>query len=151
MKKNRKISVVTGGAGFIGSNLVDQLVKRKHKVIVLDNFSTGRASNLLHQKKYIGITPDGPRGPKEKVSEGIIKIAKKSKIPIIPIGFWSSKNFQLKSWDSFLITLPFSKCAFVWGKPIKISKDLSDKDISDFQNLLQKNIIDCVNEAKLNC
>ena len=34
---------------------------------------------------------------------------------------------------------------------IKISKDLSDKDISDFQNLLQKNIIDCVNEAKLNC
>ena len=53
MKKNRKISVVTGGAGFIGSNLVDQLVKRKHKVIVLDNFSTGRASNLLHQKCLI--------------------------------------------------------------------------------------------------
>ena len=107
--------------------------------------------NLLQQKKYIGITPDGPRGPKEKVSEGIIKIAKKSKIPIIPIGFWSSKNFQLKSWDSFLITLPFSKCAFVWGKPIEISKDLRDEDTSDFQNLLQKKIIDCVNEAKLNC
>ena len=107
--------------------------------------------NLLHQKKYIGITPDGPRGPKEKVSEGIIKIAKKSKIPIIPIGFWSSKNFQLKSWDSFLITLPFSKCAFVWGKPIEISENLRDEDTSDFQNLLQKKIIDCVNEAKLNC
>ena len=107
--------------------------------------------NLLRQKKYIGITPDGPRGPKEKVSEGIIKIAKKSKIPIIPIGFWSSKNFQLNSWDSFLITLPFSKCTFVWGKPIEISKDLKDKDITDFQNLLQKKIKDCVNEAKLNC
>ena len=107
--------------------------------------------NLLHQKKYIGITPDGPRGPKEKVSEGIIKIAKKSNIPIIPIGFWSSKNFKLNSWDSFLITLPFSKCAFVWGQPIEISKDLSDENILDFQNLLQKKIIDCVNEAKLNC
>ncbi len=44
-------SLVTGGAGFIGSNLVDQLVKKKHKVIVLDNFSTGRRSNLLHHKK----------------------------------------------------------------------------------------------------
>ena len=42
-------SLVTGGAGFIGSNLVDQLVKKKHKVIVLDNFSTGRRSNLSHQ------------------------------------------------------------------------------------------------------
>ena len=44
-------SLVTGGAGFIGSNLVDELVKKKHKVIVLDNFSTGRRSNLLHHKK----------------------------------------------------------------------------------------------------
>ena len=39
-------SVVTGGAGFIGSNLVDQLVCKGHKVIVLDNFSTGRSENL---------------------------------------------------------------------------------------------------------
>ena len=38
MKKKRKVSIVTGGAGFIGSNLVDQLVKKRHKVIVLDNF-----------------------------------------------------------------------------------------------------------------
>ena len=44
-------SLVTGGAGFIGSNLVDQLVKKKHKVIVLDNFSTGRRSNLSHHTK----------------------------------------------------------------------------------------------------
>jgi len=44
-------SIVTGGAGFIGSNLVDQLVLKGHKVIVLDNFSTGRSSNLSHHKK----------------------------------------------------------------------------------------------------
>ena len=43
--------LVTGGAGFIGSNLVDQLVLKKHKVIVLDNFSTGRLSNLSQHKK----------------------------------------------------------------------------------------------------
>ena len=44
-------SLVTGGAGFIGSNLVDELVKKKHKVIVLDNFDTGRLSNLSHHHK----------------------------------------------------------------------------------------------------
>ena len=46
MTNKKKIAVVTGGAGFIGSNLVDRLVQKGHKVIVLDNFSTGKKSNL---------------------------------------------------------------------------------------------------------
>ncbi len=42
-------SLVTGGCGFIGSHIVDKLLKEGHEVIVLDNFSTGRKSNLDHQ------------------------------------------------------------------------------------------------------
>jgi len=41
-------AVVTGGAGFIGSHLVDELLNRSYDVTVLDNFSTGRSSNLDH-------------------------------------------------------------------------------------------------------
>ena len=44
-------SVITGGAGFIGSNLVDRLVNIGHKVIVLDNFVSGKKSNLSHHSK----------------------------------------------------------------------------------------------------
>ena len=47
-------TLVTGGAGFIGNNLVDKLVQKGQKVIVLDNFSTGRRSNLSqHNKKNV--------------------------------------------------------------------------------------------------
>ena len=44
--------IVTGGAGFIGSNLVEGLIKKNHKVIILDNFSTGRKTNIIKDKKY---------------------------------------------------------------------------------------------------
>jgi UDP-glucose 4-epimerase len=48
-------SIVTGGAGFIGSHLIDQLLIIGHEVIVLDNFSTGRKENLDHVKDRIQI------------------------------------------------------------------------------------------------
>jgi len=48
-------SIVTGGAGFIGSHLVDALVELGHEVTVLDNFSTGRADNLQHVKDKINL------------------------------------------------------------------------------------------------
>ena len=44
-------SLVTGGAGFIGSNLVDRLVKEGHRITVLDNFVSGKRSNLSHHFK----------------------------------------------------------------------------------------------------
>ena len=46
-------SLVTGGAGFIGSNLVEKLIKLGHKVVVLDDLSTGRLSNLKNVKNKI--------------------------------------------------------------------------------------------------
>ncbi|KAG2407239.1 UDP-glucuronic acid decarboxylase [Vigna angularis] len=46
--KRQKRIVVTGGAGFVGSHLVDRLMERGHSVIVVDNFFTGRKENVLH-------------------------------------------------------------------------------------------------------
>lgn len=47
----KKIAVVTGGAGFIGSHTVDLLLKKKFKVRVIDNFSSGHQNNLQHHIK----------------------------------------------------------------------------------------------------
>jgi UDP-glucose 4-epimerase len=44
--------LVTGGAGFIGSNLTESLLKRRHWVRVLDDFSTGKRENIIFSKEY---------------------------------------------------------------------------------------------------
>jgi nucleoside-diphosphate-sugar epimerase len=50
--------LVTGGAGFIGSNTVDELVRRGHDVVVLDDLTTGKAANLANVRTRIKLIQD---------------------------------------------------------------------------------------------
>lgn len=59
--------MVSGGAGFIGSHVVDRLAKDDHSVLVLDDFSTGRIENLLHHKYLTEYT-----GLKQSANENVI-------------------------------------------------------------------------------
>ena len=76
----------------------------------------------------IAITPDGPKGPKETVKEGVIKLAQITGIPIVPL-VWSTKKFKLiDSWDNFVIPFPFSKGIYTFGKPIYVDKKISQNN-----------------------
>lgn len=55
MLKNKPVSLITGGAGFIGSNIAHSLLKKGHKVVIFDNFSSGSLDNLKDIKKQIKI------------------------------------------------------------------------------------------------
>ena len=90
--------------------------------------SRGGASALrtmirtLKAGEWIGITPDGPRGPRMRVSEGIITLARITNTPIIPVTYSIRRRKVLGSWDSFIAALPFSRGVFVWGTPITVSE-----------------------------
>ena len=97
-KSNKKINILASGhsdgrfGAIVGKyfKLNNIPTSSNEKKISLKPIFT-----LLKNSNYIGITPDGPRGPSQKVSEGIIKISKATQVPIIPIGFSSSKFISL--------------------------------------------------------
>ena len=71
----------------------------------------------------VGITPDGPRGPRMRATSGIVAVARASGMPILPAVSATSRRLVLNSWDRFLIALPFSRGVLMWGAPIEIARD----------------------------
>ena len=57
----------------------------------------------------IGISPDGPKGPRHKVSDGILSISRLSNSPILPVGIGFKKKWVLNTWDKFIIPKPFNE------------------------------------------
>ena len=150
-KTKRKINILASkhSDGRFGA-IVGKYFKLNNIPTSLDkkSISLKPIFTLLKNSNYLGITPDGPRGPNQKVSVGIIKISKATQVPIIPIGFASSNFRTLKSWDSFIITKPFSKCAFVWGDAITIPKNSSDNEIEEYKSKLEIELNNCIRKAK---
>lgn len=78
----------------------------------------------------IGITPDGPKGPKCEIKEGVIYLAQKLGVPILPITNAQSNRLILRgTWDQFQVPMPFGRSVVVYGKPIAIGPhdDLKSK------------------------
>jgi lysophospholipid acyltransferase (LPLAT)-like uncharacterized protein len=87
----------------------------------------------------IGITPDGPRGPRHKVSEGTINISRISNKKILPMALAYKKQWVLNTWDKFIIPKPFNKICIVWGDTIDI--EINKIDVPIHQEALEKSLI----------
>ncbi len=80
----------------------------------------------------IAITPDGPKGPRHSVADGIVAIAKKKELKIMTFNYTASSFWQMKSWDKFIIPKPFSKLDFYASEPflvINMSKEEAKEEI----------------------
>ncbi|HEY2140277.1 MAG TPA: lysophospholipid acyltransferase family protein, partial [Chthoniobacterales bacterium] len=66
------------------------------------------------------VTPDGPRGPVYQASQGIVFLAQKSGAPVIPIHMEYSRSWRLKSWDRFVVPVPFATLRAIFGAPIQV-------------------------------
>jgi lysophospholipid acyltransferase (LPLAT)-like uncharacterized protein len=73
----------------------------------------------------LAITPDGPRGPRYVVQEGVMALAQITGRPIIPVSFRLGWKVRTKSWDRFQIPLPFSRCEMFFEKPICVPREAS--------------------------
>ena len=106
----------------------------------IDIYGLKEIFRVLKSQLGIAITPDGPRGPAGKINGEIIRIAKLSSTPILPIGIGYSKFFLLNSWDKFIVPLPFGKICYYYGDLFFVDKNIQEQEISNLNLLLEEKI-----------
>jgi lysophospholipid acyltransferase (LPLAT)-like uncharacterized protein len=119
------ISTVTGSTSKGGTEATRALIK------------------MLKQGQSVGITPDGPRGPRMRAGDGAAALARLSGAVIIPAAAATSRRRVLSTWDKLILPFPFSRGARVWGTPIAIPSDALPDDIS----ILTRQLEDALTQA----
>lgn len=94
------------------------------------------------------VSPDGPRGPRQRMKKSPIYFAQKTGKPIVCICFSLDKAKIIeKAWDKTMIALPFGKGVLGFSEPLFVPENLSDEE---FEELRQK-LEDIANELSFRC
>ncbi len=96
----------------------------------IDLVSLRKIFDGLKKGYSIGITPDGPRGPNQKINGDIVNMARISGAGILVMSYSSSRFKELRSWDKFKIPLPFSTLCFYFDeKPFYVDKKANEQEM----------------------
>lgn len=109
------------------------------------------AIDVLHTKGSMGITPDGPRGPRYSIDIGTINIARLAKVDIVPATFSKTNQRRINSWDRLIFPLPFGKGVYIYGKPIKYEEIKDKKNYEWAAAELEKRLITIGEKADKMC
>lgn len=92
---------------------------------------------LVKNGASIGVTPDGPRGPRMRAGDGVLMLARLSGASILPTSVSVSRRIVLGTWDNLIIPLPFGRGAMVWGEPITVPRETDEAEIARLRQKLE--------------
>jgi lysophospholipid acyltransferase (LPLAT)-like uncharacterized protein len=95
-----------------------------------------------------GLTIDGPRGPAGVAKMGVIKLARETGAPLVPVRTWAKRRILLNSWDRAMIPLPFNHIVALAGEAIPVLPDAEAEQMEAARQKLQAELHRLVREAE---
>ncbi|MGP0067158.1 MAG: lysophospholipid acyltransferase family protein [Isosphaeraceae bacterium] len=115
--------------------LITQVIRRLGFSVVRGSTTRGgtralREMTLRIDRGHLCVTPDGPRGPRRSVHQGIAYLGSRTGLPIVGAGMAFQRPWRARSWDRFCIPRPFSHAACVVPPPVIVPPD-ADRETID--------------------
>ena len=80
----------------------------------------------LRAGRSVAVTPDGPRGPRERLKPGVLQLAQLTGAPLVPLAAAATRAWWFESWDRFLVPKPFAQLHVAYGDPVYVPRETSD-------------------------
>jgi lysophospholipid acyltransferase (LPLAT)-like uncharacterized protein len=103
----------------------------------------------LKAGKDVGVTPDGPRGPRYELNPGLVKLAQVANLPIMCFHVRYGRAIRLKTWDRFVIPLPLSKISIVFDTLLAVPRGLDDDGFETTRREIENRMREGVDDLHL--
>jgi lysophospholipid acyltransferase (LPLAT)-like uncharacterized protein len=80
--------------------------------------------------RSLAITPDGPRGPRQKMKPGALLAAQLTGAPLIPSAAGTARAWWFEGWDRFLVPKPFARIHVAYGAPVVVPRDADAAELA---------------------
>jgi len=94
---------------------------------------------------------DGPLGPHRRAKPGLIRLARLTGAPIVPVGLSASLRTMRSGWDRLVVPWPFGRVACVFGEPIRVPRDAGNDSIETILRQLENHLDEATDEADRVC
>lgn len=95
---------------------------------------------VLRAGGCVGLTPDGPRGPRMRAKIGAIKAAQLAGVPLVPVSGSATRCRFLGSWDRFCVVQPFGRGEIRFGAPITVPREADDAELERLRLVLERSL-----------
>lgn len=102
----------------------------------------------VSRRSHIVITPDGPRGPRRQVQAGIVFLAARTGLPIVPTGIAFQNAWRMRSWDRFAVPKPWSLGICVTAEPIRVPADADKEQLEAYRLQVEQAMLQVSEEAE---
>ena len=132
ISRSRDGAVVAGTCKALGLKTIRGSARKSGKDKGGDA-AAAHAMTAVRSGGCVVITPDGPRGPRQRLGEGPLRLARATGAPLMPCTFAVARRKQFDSWDHFILPKLFGKGIILWGTPVDVPADTSDDALEDIR------------------
>jgi lysophospholipid acyltransferase (LPLAT)-like uncharacterized protein len=102
----------------------------------------------LRAGRSVAVTPDGPRGPRERLKPGVLVAAQLTGLALLPVSAGADHAWWFEGWDRFMVPRPFARVRILYGEPVFVPRDADAGQLDEITRTVETAVSGLTTQAE---